>query len=436
MNDYIKLKKPFLIFAFLLTTSIAYQFPSVLDTTANKINSLNEADYTLLSTLKKPLTVDLYSRDQQIITHVKTILSLFQKESAHIVFNVKEELLNTPDKKRLQLQTHNNMLFTYGKRKKAIDVNPEKWNTQAFINLIQHLSRTGDDWVVFLSGHGEPDLLNDANQDLHQLTTELKTTGMNIASLNLNEISRIPNNTKILVIIDPKTDFLPEETNQILHYLEEGGNLLWLVNPNTTPHLDKLAKYLGITWPEGTILDQKSHTMGTPHPAISILTTYPEHIITQSLNMLTVFPWARSLQYEKAPTLGWQVSPLFVSNPAAMLEVNPSKKSKQVRNSPFTIGITLEKHHQRIAVIGNTHFLSNGSIQNYGNLQLANNIFNWLMDTDFLLNTAAKLTKPSIDLSFTQSDFTKMTLQFVFPLCLPLIYLLIGWQTKRKRQNC
>lgn len=436
MNDYIKLKKPFLIFAFLLTATIIYQFPLVLDLTANKMNSLSEADCTLLSTLNKPLTIDLYSREQHIITQVKTILSLFQKESAHIVFNVKEELLNTPDKKRLRLQTYNNMLFTYGDRKKAIDIYPEKWNTQAFSNLIQHLSRTGEDWVVFLSGHGEADLLNNTNQDLSQLTSELKTAGMNIASLNLNEMARIPDNTKMLVIIDPKTDFLPKETNQILHYLEQGGNLLWLVNPSTKPHLATLAKYLGIIWPEGTILDQKSHAIGVPHPAISILTKYPEHMITESLNMVTVFPWARSLQYEKAPTLGWQVSPLFVSNAVAMLEVNPSKKSQQVLNGPFTIGITLEKHNQRIAVIGNTHFLSNGSIHNYGNLQLANNIFNWLMDADLLLNTSTKPTKPLIDLSFTQSAFTKITLQFVFPFCLPLIYLLMGWQTKRKRQNC
>jgi len=138
------------------------------------------------------------------------------------------------------------------------------------------------------------------------------------------------------------------------------------------------------------------------------------------------------LQYEAASKLGWQASPLLVTNASTTLEGHPTKKAQQTPTGPFTIGIALEKNNQRIVVIGNTHFLSNASIHNYGNLQLANNLFNWLMGADFLFNTTKK---PIVDLSFTQSAFTQTTLQFVFPFCLPLIYLFIGWHTKRARQQ-
>lgn len=430
MRSNTHFKSAFLIFCLFLISTIAYQFPLTLDVTANKMNSLSESNRTLLSTLNKPLKVELYSTQQNIIEHVQTILSLFQKENAHIVLNLHHEPLNTLDKTRLRLETNNNLLLTYDDRKKAIDINPSKWNEQAFSNLVQHIIRAKEDWVVFLSGHGERDPLSNANQDLSELTAELKTTGINIASLNLGEIGHIPDNTKMLVIADPKIAFLPQETNQILNYVNQGGNLLWLVNPNATPHLDKLAKYLGITWQPGTILDQKSHAMGTPHPAISIMTQYPAHTVTEQLNILTVFPWARPLQYEAASKLGWQTSPLLVTNASTTLEVDPTKKAQQTPTGPFTIGIALEKNNQRIVAIGNAHFLSNASIHNYGNLQLANNLFNWLMGANFLLNTT---TKPVVDLSFTQSAFTKTTLQFVFPFCLPLIYLWIGWYTKRAR---
>jgi ABC-type uncharacterized transport system involved in gliding motility auxiliary subunit len=431
MTNYSNLKSSFFVFLIIFISIIAYQFPLTLDLTANKINSLSKANQTILLNLQKPLAIDLYSPNRTIIEQVQTILSLFQKTNPNITLNIHDKPLDNLDKTRLRLQTNNNLLLNYDDRKKAIDINPVNWNQQTFGDLIQQMIRAQEDWVVFLSGHGEREPLGLKNTDFSQLTTELKTTGMNIASLNLGETDSIPNNTKMLVIADPKTAFLPKETIRILEYLNQGGNLLWLVNPaslNTaTTSLNKLAEHLGITWQPGTILDPKSHTLGTPDPAISLLTKYPDHIITQQLNTLTVFPWARPLQYDTASKLGWQVTPLLVTNASSThLEANQSK------TGPFTIGVALEKNNQRILAIGNASFLSNASIHNYGNLQLANNIFNWLMASDFLLNTT---TKPAVDLSFTQSAFTETTTQFIFPFCLPLIYLLIGWRTKKARQQ-
>lgn len=428
MKKNVKLKSIFFIFTLFCLSAIVYQFPISIDMTANKINSLSESNRTLLSAVDQPLIVELYSTNKNIIEQTKTILSLFQKESTYVTLNLHDKLLDPVDKAQLRLQTHNNLLLMYKDRKKAIDINAEEWNAQIFSNLIQHMVRGIDDWVVFLSGHGECEPFGKENRDLSQLTTALKTTGINVASLNLGEISRIPDNTKMLVIADPKIAFLPEETHHILNYVREGGNLLWLLNPNTTPHLDELAQELGIRWQSGTLLDQKSHAMGTPHPAISILRTYPNHAITQPLKMLTVFPWARALQVEEPSKLGWQRLPLLITHESA------TQENKTIKG-PFTIGIALEKNNQRIVAIGNTTFLSNASIHNYGNLALAHNLFNWLITTDFLLNTSIKPAQPLVDLSFTESIFTKTTLQFIFPFCLPFLYLLIGWQTQRLRHR-
>lgn len=419
-------KRNFFCFLVLFLCAVAYQFSLTFDVTANKINSLTETNRTVLSHLKKSLRVDLYSPNRNIVEQIQTIIYLFQKENAHITLNIHHALLNNVEKIQLRLQTNNNLLLTYDDRKKAIDINPVHWNQQTFGNLVQQMIRTKEDWVVFLSGHGEKAPFGVKNADLNQLTAELKTTGINIASLNLGETGSIPDNTKMLVIADSKTNFLPKETSQILQYINQGGNLLWLVNPDSSPNLDKLAQNLGIFWQSGTVLDPKGHAMGTPHPAISVITKYPDHPITQQFNTLTVFPWARPLEYHVATKLGWQVSPLLVTNASATLENNKKK------TSAFTIGVALEKNNQRIVAIGNANFLTNASLHNYGNLQLASNLFNWLMNADFLLNTT---TKPLVDLSFTQSAFTETTTQFIFPFCLPLIYLLIGWRTKRARQR-
>ncbi len=425
-------KTNFLIFLVISLCVIAYQYPLTFDVTANKINSLSETNRTILSNLNKPLIVDFHSSDRNLITQFKTIVSLFQKENTRIILTFHDKPLNNLDKTQLRLQTNNNLILHYADKKKAFDINPISWSQETFGNHIQQMIRTKDDWVVFLSGHNERDPFSKANRDLSQLTAALKTAGLNIALLNLSESAQIPDNTKMLVIADPKIALLPTETNQILDFVKKGGNVLWLANSaetarTTTTGLEKLTAHLGIIWQPGTILDQKSHALGTPDPAISLLTKYPKHPITEQLNMLTVFPWARPLHYEGAFALGWQVTPLLVSNASATVELKKTQKT-----GPFTIGVALEKNNQRIVAIGNVQFLSNASIHNYGNLQLANNLFNWLMGADFLLNTT---TKPLIDLSFTQSAFTETTTQFVFPFCLPLIYLIIGWRMKSARKQ-
>jgi hypothetical protein len=101
MKSNINFKRIFLIFSLFLISAIAYQIPLSLDVTANKINSLSESNRTLLSTLDKPLTIDLYSANQHVTEQIQTILSLFQKESMHIVLNLHHKPLDMLDKTRL-----------------------------------------------------------------------------------------------------------------------------------------------------------------------------------------------------------------------------------------------------------------------------------------------------------------------------------------------
>jgi hypothetical protein len=62
---------------------------------------------------------------------------------------------------------------------------------------------------------------------------------------------------------------------------------------------------------------------------------------------------------------------------------------------------------------------------------LANNIFNWLNETDALLTVPYKT---AIDFAFTQNTWSKITMQYLLPYGLPLFYLLISWHVKRSRR--
>jgi len=421
-----KYLKNILILGAILLSLTAYQYPVVLDITTNKNNTLSDFNIGLLSQLEKPLIVDLYTQDRAVLEQVETIISLFQKKNKNIIFKSHIAAINLQEKSRLGLHSPHNLLLSYGDRTKAIDLKTSEWHENIFANLIQQILKERENWVVFVSGHGEQNPFGHENRDLSKLATELKAKGMNIAALNLSDSKTIPDNTAMLVIADTKTNLLPHEITQIIHYLNRGGNFLWLVNPDSKHGLNKIEKILGIQWLNETILDHKSHAMGTPHPAISVITRYPEHAITHQLDRLTVFPWARPLQYSSTTQLGWEVTPLLVTNPSTTLAGHATKQES------LTVGIALTKGKQRIVVIGNGHFLSNATLHNYGNALLANNIFNWLSGYDTLLSTTSK---PAIDAHFTPDPCSKIAIQAIFPYGLSLGYVLIGWQIARTRRQ-
>jgi len=420
-----KIFKKTLIFGTLFFLSaLIYRFPLYFDISHNKNNSLHASSVELLSKIDKPFSIELYSPNHNIHDQVQTIVSLFQKENKHIAYQGQFKTIPPAEKAKLGLQSSHTLSLTFEGRRKAIDLKPNQWSEESLAKLIYQMMLGKEQWVVFLTGHGEQDPFGEESRHLSFLTAELQSQGMKVANLDLKITGIIPDNTTLLVIADNQTLFLPKEVSQILDYLKRGGNFLWLKNGGTSKQLEKLESALKIRWMQGTIQDPKAHALGTPHPAISLINQYPEHPITKALDSLSVFPWAAALQVKE---LGnpYQVKPILVTNASTFLE----EEGKRI-DGPFTLGAALTKGEQRILLIGNGHFLSNSIIKNYGNLALASHIFNWLNETQGLIIPPPK---SALDLNFTKTPFVTVSIHYLFPYLLPLGYLLLGWNLKRRR---
>jgi len=84
-------------------------------------------------------------------------------------------------------------------------------------------------------------------------------------------------------------------------------------------------------------------------------------------------------------------------------------------------------------VIGDGDFLSNGYLGVGGNLQLAMNIANWLMDDEALLSIPAKSAS---DITLEMEEFELAILGGAFLVVLPLLLLGSGffiWWRRRRR---
>lgn len=115
--------------------------------------------------------------------------------------------------------------------------------------------------IYFLTGHSEYGI-----SDYFGILTEtLKSEVNEVETLDLLVKNEIPQDCKTLIIASPSTDFTDFETDIIIKYINNGGNILWLSdysNSGILSNTQKILNLYGISVSNnGIILEQDSSSM-------------------------------------------------------------------------------------------------------------------------------------------------------------------------------
>jgi ABC-type uncharacterized transport system involved in gliding motility auxiliary subunit len=318
---------------------------------------------------------------------------------------------------------------------------------QEMTNLLVRLSRTNQQAVMYLDGHGERNLLGVKNHDIGEFGKQLEKKGFKFANPDLTVAQAVPSNGAMLVIASPQVNVSDVEAKKIKAYLERGGNLLWLVDDNNLRGLESVAEYLGMTVSPGIALDMASAQYGAD-ARVSFASLYGEHAITKNFMLRTLFPEAHQVTAIGTDENGWKVSNLLEVAPNGWLmagklakDAKPEFNEKTDKRGPINIGVALEriygKKGQRVVVMGNANFLSNTFITNGGNLDLGVNIVNWLAGDDQLI-TIQPMPLKDINVTIPDSDSGRLVAWTVFhgfQYFLPLAMMIAGfyfWWKRRK----
>ncbi|MBL4712797.1 MAG: GldG family protein [Gammaproteobacteria bacterium] len=449
------------IFLFLFMASlgmlawISHHYSYQFDLTANQRHSLSPNSVDLLQVLDKRITINAYTTDDVTKKAVDEIIRRYHQIKSD--FDVR--YLN-PDIDIEQAQIDGIVMnkpfafvIYYNGRMEHIDSLSE----QAISNALLRLNRRDNQLLVFLSGHGERDLIATDNRSYSKLGQQLIGKGFNLQTINLLE-NKIPEQTKLLVIAAPNHPYLEGELDKLNQYISRGGNLLWLADPSTDDlfGLKSLATSLGLQLQSGVIVDNNTDlrkTLNIQHPAIIPVTEYFPHIITNTLRYNTLFPLSRGISpLSNENTINdWQTEALFSSFGKSWSETNGISEEMVFDSNagdiagPITIAVALHRKHtpgnadqsslsasQRIVVIGDSDFLSNTYLGAGANLTLGLNIFNWLIGDDDFISVDVR---PSPDTRLVLNDTQLMLIGFGFFLVLPIILLATGFSIWYKRKN-
>jgi ABC-type uncharacterized transport system involved in gliding motility auxiliary subunit len=427
-----------------LSTQYVYQ----ADWTVGGRNTISEDTRQLLGTLDEGIEVVAFAREDELLRkQIQSQIGTYQRFKSDITL----EFVNpdtSPERVREQGVTiDGELVITYQGRSE----NLTSLSESSITNALLRLSRQGERWIVFLSGHAESDPHGEANFDLGLFGKELERGGFNVQQINLAE-NVIPSNTNLLVIASPRVSLLPGEVEQIREWIDQGGNLLWFAEPGEERGLTPLAEHLDIEFLPGTIVDATSQLFGVSNPSIIVVSGYPSQAITREMTAVTVFPEAAAIDIADSEV--WETIPLLSTLNRSWTESGELAGEIQFdadsdeRAGPLDLGVALtrslpaeaggetdgeESREQRIVVIGDGDFLSNTYLGNAGNLDLGLNIVNWLSHDEDYIDIRIKSAP---DTSLELGRIAQGVIGLGFLIGLPLLLLLTGaiiWLRRRRR---
>jgi ABC-type uncharacterized transport system involved in gliding motility auxiliary subunit len=433
-----------------LSTRYVYQ----ADWTASGRNTLSPASVELLGRLPGGVAITAYARETPPLVrrHITELVGRYQRHKPDVTLAFVNPDLEPQKVRELNITLDGEMVIEYqGRSEQLRDV-----SENGLTNALQRLARGGERRLAFLTGHGERSPVAAQNYDVSAWARQLESKGYSIDELNLAAASAVPPDTAVLVIAAPQVDVLPGEAAHIVEYLERGGSLLWLTDPDHGVRgLEPLAQQLGLRFERGVVVDPNVSQVGqmlfgTDDPRVALVARYPAHEITRNFELNTLFPLAGGLRPDAAGE--WRATALLETLSNTWLE--SGKVSGKItfdedadQPGPVTIGVALSRPlpsggdaaaeapaaTQRAVIVADGDFLSNGFLGLGGNLQLALNIINWLSSDDALIDIPAR-TAP--DLTLQLSSTGTGVIGFGFLLLVPALLFGSGlfiWFRRRRR---
>jgi hypothetical protein len=300
--------------------------------------------------------------------------------------------------------------------------------------------------VVQMPGHGAG-----------RLRRALEGLGFEIRKIIPATLSRMPGDCAVVIAVNPRTTYLPAESDLLADYLARGGAALFLLDLGfvVEPRLAGLFATLGVRVEQQVVIDPVDH-YSTDLESVAV-PVYEPHSITDRI-ALTFYPGIRPLTLLPPPP-GVKVAPLFGSSKESYARVVPPVEERQpVREPPADaeaaartstpgrrlLGVAVEgtwpdgetkagapARPFRAVIVGDGDFASNSFFPYMSNSDLALSMVRWLAREERAPRLRAGVPLPPLILLTGQQ---MKTIFLLLEVLLPLGVIAVGtgvWWRRR-----
>lgn len=414
------------------------------DLSSSKGFTLSPQTISVLKNLSKDVRiVGFFQEGNQSKERYKGLLETYKYHTKHFKFEFIDPDREPAVTKRYKVDEYDMVVL----ESEAKEARVKDLSEQELTNAIIRVSREGKKSIYFIEGHGEHGVNDSDKSGYSQVRDVLSSQGFDIKKLILIQEGKIPDDTAILVIAGPQKPFLQAENNLIGEYINGGGQLLLMIDPATGSEVEELIGRLGVRLGNDVVIDPLSRIFGGALN-VPVVSKYPNHEITNSFNLVTFFPVARSIQFDQEKGKDIDFKPVIQTGPNSWAETDLEKGEagfdpKKDIQGPVTIGATVSLQERegsaiqkerrfRLVIFGDSDFSSNAYFSSSGNGDLFLNSLNWLAREEDLISISPKEVKGS-RLLLTRTEGRRL---FIIPvLLLPSLVLISGLMVWRKRRR-
>jgi ABC-type uncharacterized transport system involved in gliding motility auxiliary subunit len=426
---------------------ISYRHKHRIDMTAQGYFTLSPQTQKIASTLPREVKVTAFFQteapDKAKFKHlVDGYTSLSDKITLTFVDPDKSPSIT----KQYGITTYGTIVLESGKQEAKVP-NPNEENlTNAFLKVVTDRKKT----VSFLEGHGEKSIDSLDKEGYSTVKKALEKDNYQIGKLLLMQSGEVPKDVSLLIINGPKKPIMDKEQVIIEKYLEQGGSVLLLIDPQSDYGMEGLLKKWGIESRNNMVIDPMSKLFGGDFAA-PVVNQYGFHDITKDFALATIFPLVRPVT--ALPAEGVETLELMKTGQGSWGESDVSASKVKYdegvdMKGPVPIAViatrktpppTSDKGDEKIeknkkptlAVIGDSDFANNTYFGFSGNGDLFLNTVSWLSQNDQLISIRPRERKNNpIHLSQTEGSLIFMFGIIVFPAAILLAGVGIWWRRR------
>jgi ABC-type uncharacterized transport system len=434
-----------------------------LDFTEEKLYSVSDESKEKVKDIDQEVTIYFFGADENtaIIDFAKQYTAINEKIKVEVVDSMQRPdllekygisnnssaiVVQSPERSKI-ISAYDLSSYNYSTGE-TTDLTEEK-----VTNAIIETTSENKPKVYFLTGHGE------MVENMTLAKEYLQNDVIDVADLDLLT-TEFPADCNLLIIATPTKDFTGVETEKIINYINNGGNILWLNNPKTTElaNVKNVLDIYGVSVGNGIVRETNSDRI-LPGTQNFILPSLSSHKVTENVSdgYVILFNSAR-LEFkndEELEKLGVVAKPIMKSSESSYYRIDQSitsttaKEEEEKGSFPIAQELTKkvgEDKESKLIIFANNLFVSDSQISMKSSTGTQSiNAINFRSNSDILLNTVSYLVnrEPAITIkkkteyvTYTatqKEDLIIRSIIFVIPLIIIVIGIVI-WQIRRRKR--
>lgn len=415
---------------------VAVRHDKRFDMTSEKLYSLSDQSKRIASHLDRDVNFLYFSKDSN--TQLDELMAEYRTVSRRIHFERVDPVAQIGLAKQYNIRQMGEMIATSDNHTVHLQDTQEQDITNALLQLTHNTVKT----ICFVTGHGEKSVDDTGNDGYSAVKDALTKETYQAKSVNLVTSDGVPAECTVLVIPGPAKALFPQEAAMVGKYLDSGGKVFALLDPDTDSGLEPVLQAWNIKVGDDTVIDASGvgRLFGTG-PAVPLVHDYGDSPITQSLQgTMTFYPLARTVEIaDKSKTDPVDIE-LLKTMPASWatpkitgttVSFNPQKDTR----GPLSLGVSADRKEgskdARLVVIGNSLFATNHWEGLQGNGDLFLNAISWLaQDQDLISIRPKNRTNRQVTMTESQQRLLTWMSLGILPGLVVIAGIMIWWRRR------